>query len=79
MTLKKPWGAKQKLLSEFSEWKTSMNQGTKFDRETMWNLCQGMAASGLPCVWCDDCRKVGFRTCIACGQAIKTQKTLTKT
>ena len=75
MNLKKLGILQQKLLSEFSEWKTSMSK-TPGDKHTIWNLCQGQASKGLPCLWCDDCRNVGFRTCIACGQAIKTQKTL---
>ena len=75
MILKKPWTAQQKLLSEFSDWKTSMSR-TLRNRAKMWTLCQYQAALGQPCLWCDDCRMVGYRICIACGQAIKTQKTL---
>ena len=75
MTLKKPWSKKQKLLGEFDAWRSSMSHDPE-DRETMWNECQGKASQGLPCLWCLQCRLAGYLTCIACGQAIKTQKKL---
>lgn len=74
MIVKKPWSKKQKLLTEFNEWRSSMRSGDLLTRETLFALCQGAASRSQPCLWCEDCRKVGFLTCIACGQKLVTQK-----
>ena len=71
----KPWSRKQKLLSEFEAWRASM-QHLAENRRKYWELIKEKAARGEPCIWCDDCKKVGFAICLACGQAIITHKTL---